>query len=258
MKLLENIVKNVPREKIHPDAKYFAQDRAGVNPKSVYGYESKPSPCEIFWIGTGGEIAKDFSLSEDAATTVITREELVRAYDLVEQGYTLWFGGECPITERDLYIITESLNAEVRAALPRVFDWSANAKDPIIAYKVVEPVTFALADVNKVQAEPYAGSATLATGVKHDSGKPRFSLLPLKQVWQVVEVLEAGAKKYAPDNWQKVDNQRERYFNAAQRHLVAWWQGEKKDPETGLSNLAHVVCCVLFLMWGDDNDKNSR
>ena len=90
------------------------------------------------------------------------------------------------------------------------------------------------------------------SGTKHDTGKPRFSLLPLKQVATVVAVLEFGAKKYAPDNWQKVDNQRERYFDAAMRHIMSWWQGEKLDTETNLPHLAHAVCCLLFLMWGDD------
>lgn len=90
------------------------------------------------------------------------------------------------------------------------------------------------------------------TGVKHDSGKPRFSLLPLKQIETVVAVLEYGAIKYAPGNWQHVENPRDRYFDAAMRHVFAWRNGEKLDPETQLPHLAHAVCCLLFLMWGDD------
>jgi len=38
-----------------------------------------------------------------------------------------------------------------------------------------------------------------------------------------------------------------RVFGAAMRHLWAWWAGEDKDPETGLSHLAHALCCVMFL-----------
>lgn len=94
--------------------------------------------------------------------------------------------------------------------------------------------------------------AIVDKGVKHDSGKPRFSLLPLKQIETVVAVLEYGAIKYAPGNWQKVENPRDRYFDAAMRHVFAWRNGEKLDPETQLPHLAHAVCCLLFLMWGDD------
>lgn len=93
-------------------------------------------------------------------------------------------------------------------------------------------------------------------GVKHDNGKFRFSLLPWNAVKEVIDVLEFGAKKYAPDNWKRVDDHRDRYFNATIRHVTAWYAGEKNDPETGLNHLAHAVCCLLFLIWFDKNEQN--
>ena len=57
------------------------------------------------------------------------------------------------------------------------------------------------------------------------------------------------------DNWKHVPDAKTRYYDAMQRHIDAWWQGEKKDSETGESHLAHAVCCALFLMWLDDNSK---
>ena len=89
----------------------------------------------------------------------------------------------------------------------------------------------------------------LKVGVKFDGDKPRWSLLPFEALSEVVDVLTSGAKKYAPDNWKYVPNAEERYVDAAMRHFTAWIAGEKKDPETGKSHLAHVMCCVLFLMW---------
>ena len=165
---------------------------------------------------------------------------------LIHKGYQPWYGGTPPyaigtlvdVVYRDMeraYRVPIGITVHDRPSANRWTLYSHECPDDIIAYRLAVEES--------------------ATGVKHDSGKPRFSLLPIAQVLQVVEVLEFGAKKYASDNWKKVDNQREHYFNAAQRHLLAWWQGEKKDPETGLSHLAHVVCCVLFLMWGDDNEK---
>ncbi|MFB6349460.1 dATP/dGTP diphosphohydrolase domain-containing protein [Moraxella sp. ZJ142] len=88
-------------------------------------------------------------------------------------------------------------------------------------------------------------------GQKYDHGKPRFSLLPMAALWQVIAVLEFGAAKYGADNWQQVDNAKTRYFDACHRHLSAWWAGERLDSESGLPHLAHAVCCLLFLMWGD-------
>lgn len=90
-------------------------------------------------------------------------------------------------------------------------------------------------------------------GIKYDTEKTRFELLPFEQIEQVAEVLTIGAKKYADDNWKKV-MPRSRYIGASLRHIFAWIRGEKLDKETGKSHLAHAVCCLLFLMWSDDND----
>jgi hypothetical protein len=46
------------------------------------------------------------------------------------------------------------------------------------------------------------------------------------------------------------------------RHMWAWWRGEEKDPETGMSHLWHAACCVMFLIAyearraGTDNRPN--
>ena len=88
-------------------------------------------------------------------------------------------------------------------------------------------------------------------GVKFDGHKPRWSLLPKGAVLQIIEVLEFGAAKYAENNWQYVENGRQRYYDALMRHMEAWWLGEKTDPESGLSHLAHAGCCLVFLLWLD-------
>ena len=90
------------------------------------------------------------------------------------------------------------------------------------------------------------------SGMKFDSNKPRHSLLPKGAVNSVIKVLEFGAKKYDADNWQKVDNAEERYYNAAMRHIDSWWNGEKCDPETGSHHLAHAATNLFFLMWFDN------
>lgn len=88
-------------------------------------------------------------------------------------------------------------------------------------------------------------------GKKLDAGKPRWGLLPFRELKEVVDILTFGAEKYAPGNWQKV-RPTSRYIDAAFRHFTAWCQGEKKDPESGKSHLAHVVCNIFFLMWFDN------
>lgn len=86
-------------------------------------------------------------------------------------------------------------------------------------------------------------------GDKHDKGKPRWSLLPLGIIKQVIEVLEFGANRYQVDNWQHVPDARRRYYDAMMRHVDAWWNGEQNDPESGRHHLAHAIACAMFLMW---------
>ena len=85
------------------------------------------------------------------------------------------------------------------------------------------------------------------TGVKYDEGKTRFDLLPFQSVEDVAKVLTHGAKKYAPENWRHVPDGENRYLAAAFRHIWAWKKGEKNDPETGISHLAHAACSLLFI-----------
>ena len=83
---------------------------------------------------------------------------------------------------------------------------------------------------------------------KSDAGKRKWSLLPIKPVSMIVEVLECGAEKYGEHNWRKGADWG-RYYDALQRHITAWWDGEDDDPEWGLHHLAHAGCCVLFLLY---------
>lgn len=84
--------------------------------------------------------------------------------------------------------------------------------------------------------------------MKDDKGKARWDLLPFAAMEEVVEVLTFGAEKYSPDNWRTVVNARKRYLAAAFRHMAAWARGEHTDKESGLSPLAHAVCCLLFVL----------
>jgi len=87
---------------------------------------------------------------------------------------------------------------------------------------------------------------------KRDHGKPMWDLLPLPQVGHIVDVLTFGAQKYGPNQWQTVDNATERYFAALMRHLVAWRSGRTFDKESSLRHLGHAGCCLLFLLWLED------
>ena len=84
-------------------------------------------------------------------------------------------------------------------------------------------------------------------GLKYDNGKPPVGLLSSRALLSIAAVLGTGAEKYGSHNW-RGGLAWSRVSDAALRHLLAWKDGEDKDPETGLSHLAHAGCCVLFLL----------
>lgn len=87
----------------------------------------------------------------------------------------------------------------------------------------------------------------IATGVKHDQEKPDLSLLSSIALNKIGQVMTFGKKKYSAHNW-RGGIAWSRVLSAAMRHLIAYIGGEDKDPETGLSHLAHLGCCVMFLL----------
>ena len=95
-------------------------------------------------------------------------------------------------------------------------------------------------------------------GRKFDGGKLQYGLLPPLALREIVEVLTFGAEKYEPDNWRRVPDGPRRYFDAAQRHLWAYKSGEMYDQETGVSHLAHALCCIMFMLDLDEEKANGK
>lgn len=87
----------------------------------------------------------------------------------------------------------------------------------------------------------------MTEGRKHDGGKPRMDLLDRHALEQIAHVLGFGAEKYAAHNWRE-GIQFSRLTAAALRHLHAFNDGEDIDPESGRPHLAHLGCCVMFLL----------
>lgn len=85
------------------------------------------------------------------------------------------------------------------------------------------------------------------TALKFDSDKLPLHLLSTEAMNQTAAVLAFGAEKYAAHNWRK-GFVWSRPLSAAMRHITAFNAGEDKDPESGLSHLAHAACCIMFLL----------
>ncbi len=85
-------------------------------------------------------------------------------------------------------------------------------------------------------------------GLKFDSDKPRYNLLPATAIDELAKILSFGAVKYAPNTWQNVDDGLERYRAALLRHTFAIQRGEHLDSESGLPHSAHAMCCAAFIV----------
>lgn len=83
---------------------------------------------------------------------------------------------------------------------------------------------------------------------KYDDDKVRMDLIPPEVLTAMAEVLTYGANKYDSHNWQMNGGlEWSRVYSALQRHLNDFWSGEEVDQESGLSHLAHAMCCIAFL-----------
>lgn len=92
------------------------------------------------------------------------------------------------------------------------------------------------------------GPPKTATGVKHDNGKPRPSLVIgsfAAALEEVSKVGTYGAAKYTDDGWATVPNGLKRYTDAMMRHQLAEFRGETHDPESGLHHAAHAAWNAL-------------
>jgi hypothetical protein len=122
--------------------------------------------------------------------------------------------------------------------------------DGVTLYRHIEvchpaaPRPFVAEDV----AQPTPLESPPAVGMKFDTGKPRWDLMPPIAEKAVVDVLTYGAGKYAPENWRKVEGWRWRYARAARGHIWSWLMGEWLDKESGLPHLGHAICSLMFLL----------
>jgi hypothetical protein len=93
-------------------------------------------------------------------------------------------------------------------------------------------------------------SKVTKVAVRDDSGKTNWSLMPFEALEEINKVLEFGATKYSANNWQEGTGFKySRVLNSLLRHVFAFMRGEDKDPESGLSHMAHAGCNVLFILY---------
>lgn len=90
----------------------------------------------------------------------------------------------------------------------------------------------------------------IGTGaVKYDGGKPSIwrgviNYFP-RALWAVGEISTFGAKKYAWNGWEGVEEGYERYKDAQLRHMLLNSMGEQNDQDSKYEHLAHEAWGAL-------------
>jgi len=80
------------------------------------------------------------------------------------------------------------------------------------------------------------------------SGKLPLHLWPVTATALGSLGLLDGMLKYGRSNFRAVGVRASIYYDAASRHLNAWFEGESVDPDSGLPHLAHALACLAIIV----------
>ena len=86
------------------------------------------------------------------------------------------------------------------------------------------------------------------SGLRYDTGKTRFDLVPVFIINALGDIYTIGAQKYADWNWAK-GMKWSRIYASLLRHLFKFMCGERLDPESGKPHLAHALWNVGTLLY---------
>ena len=94
-----------------------------------------------------------------------------------------------------------------------------------------------------------------AVGIK----KAYTSVIPWGVIYELGLAMLEGALKYGRHNYRDVGIRASTYFDAADRHMKSWWEGEDIDPDSGISHVTKAIASLTVLrdgmmtgLWEDD------
>ena len=82
-----------------------------------------------------------------------------------------------------------------------------------------------------------------AVGVK----KAPLSTVSAPFILAIGNAMLEGALKYGRHNYRAVGVKSSVYYDALLRHMMAWWEGQDIDPESGESHLIKAAACLAVL-----------
>ena len=92
--------------------------------------------------------------------------------------------------------------------------------------------------------------------------KPAMSCVPPVALLHLAHAMMNGEQKYGRMNWREHTVSSSVYYDAAMRHLMAWFDGETYASDSGVHHLGHVMACCAILLDGEslavlNDDRNT-
>lgn len=111
--------------------------------------------------------------------------------------------------------------------------------------------------IKAVSAPAMRAAILKPKGLKYDAGKLRYDLEPQVARQLNIAVMSYGAVIHGDNNWRGVENGKERYYAALERHMAeyrlagqvgAGGGGTLVDHESRIATLAHALTSLTFLV----------
>jgi Domain of unknown function (DUF5664) len=129
--------------------------------------------------------------------------------------------------------------------------------------KPVGPSNVVFSNASKPLEVDPRGLPLNSPGAKADAGKLRPWLVLgefSNALEEVSKVGTAGAKKYTPNGWITVENGKERYMDAAMRHLLEIGKGNKYDDgPTGIytKHISNAIWNLLAVLELEEREEST-
>lgn len=92
-------------------------------------------------------------------------------------------------------------------------------------------------------------SSTKTTNPKDMVGtrKAPMSTVPANVLAEIGVAMLEGASKYGRHNYRAAGVRASVYYDGVMRHLMAWWEGEDIDPDSGMSHVVKAITSLVVL-----------
>jgi len=80
--------------------------------------------------------------------------------------------------------------------------------------------------------------------------KVPLHLVPCEVLFEIGLAMLEGARKYGAHNYRAAGVRASVYYDAAMRHIMAWWEGEDIDPDSGLPHIIKAIASLVVLRDG--------